>query len=311
MSQSPIVTADPRTFRAYFDKRPFVLDTSLASHPLLSLERIIELARRLPERFVEYNAGELPVSASPVSPRNGLSAEETLERIETCKSWMVLKRVERDPAFGALMDAFLDALDPLIREQVDHTFDRQGFLFVSSPGSVTPFHIDPEHNFLVQIRGTKTVSVWDPEDRVVISEQDLEAFHSAFNHRNLRYEDWYQHTAHTIPLQPGQALHFPVTAPHWVKNGPEVSISLSLTFRSDASQRRELLYRANAQLRRMGLSPRPVGDSRWGDAVKLLGANTWLLAREAAQLVQDHRSSDLPEPMVAGMPAKPPRADGP
>ena len=32
---------------------------------------------------------------------------------------------------------------------------KQGFIFISSPGSVTPFHIDPENNFLLQIRGSK------------------------------------------------------------------------------------------------------------------------------------------------------------
>jgi cytochrome P450 len=29
---------------------------------------------------------------------------------------------------------------------------REGFIFISSPGAVTPFHLDPEHNFLLQIK---------------------------------------------------------------------------------------------------------------------------------------------------------------
>jgi len=32
---------------------------------------------------------------------------------------------------------------------------REGFIFVSSPGSVTPHHMDPEHNFLLQITRTE------------------------------------------------------------------------------------------------------------------------------------------------------------
>jgi hypothetical protein len=53
-----------------------------------------------------------------------------------------------------------------------------------------------------------------------------------------------------------------------VKNGPEVSISFSITFRSESSRARELVYRANARLRKLGLSPRPPGQSVLLDATK-------------------------------------------
>ena len=32
---------------------------------------------------------------------------------------------------------------------------REAFIFISSPNTVTPYHMDPEYNFLLQIRGTK------------------------------------------------------------------------------------------------------------------------------------------------------------
>ncbi len=69
-------------------------------------------------------------------------------------------------------------------------------------------------------------------------------------------------------LKPGQGLHFPVAVPHWVKNGPEVSVSFSITFRSESSESRELIYRANARLRKLGLSPRPPGQSLLLDQTK-------------------------------------------
>ena len=145
---------------------------------------------------------------------------------------------------------------------------RQGFIFISSPGAVTPFHLDPEHNFLLQIRGTKTVSMWDREDRLVLPEAERETFHAAFVHRNLPWRDVFQTTAWVVPLGPGQGLHFPVAVPHWVRNGPEVSISFSITFRSDSSHGRELIYRANARLRKLGFSPRPPGQSILFDSTK-------------------------------------------
>jgi plasmid stabilization system protein ParE len=47
----------------------------------------------------------VPVTLDPAqTPRTGLSAEETLRRIEHCSSWLVLKNVERDPAYAALLE---------------------------------------------------------------------------------------------------------------------------------------------------------------------------------------------------------------
>ena len=40
----------------------------------------------------------------------------------------------------------------------------QGFIFVSSPDSVTPYHFDPEHNILLQIRGTKVMTQFPAGD---------------------------------------------------------------------------------------------------------------------------------------------------
>lgn len=110
--------------------------------------------------------------------------------------------------------------------------------------------------------------MWDREDRFVLPDAELERFYSAFVHRNLPWREVFQTTAWMVGLEAGQGLHFPVALPHWVKNGPEVSISFSITFRSAGSARRELLYRGNARLRRLGLSPRPPGESILLDATK-------------------------------------------
>ena len=266
---APLVAVDREVFAAYFDRKPFHIRHGLADHPLFALPRLMELARRLPEAFVEYNAGALPVGVRPQdTPRTGLSAEETVRRIAECGSWMVLKRVEQDPEYGALLDRCLDDVAREAGSAAPRMLRREGFIFLSSPGAVTPFHLDPEHNFLLQIRGSKTVSMWDRDDRFVLSEAEREKFHSAFEHRNLPWKDVFQTTAWVVPLQPGQGLHFPVAVPHWVRNGPEVSVSFSITFRSEGSHGRELVYRANARLRKLGLSPRPPGQSILLDATK-------------------------------------------
>jgi hypothetical protein len=264
-----LMEVDPEICAAYFDRKPFHVHHALADHPLFALPRLMELARRLPEPFVEYNAGALAVGVRPEeTPRTGLSPPETVRRIAECGSWMVLKRVEQDPDYGALLDRCLDGVAAQTGIALPRMLRREGFIFLSSPSAVTPFHLDPEHNFLLQIRGSKTVSMWDRDDRLVLPEAELEKFYARFVHRNLPWREVFQTTAWVVPLKAGQGLHFPVAVPHWVQNGPEVSVSFSITFRSEASEARELVYRANAKLRKLGLSPQAPGQSILLDSTK-------------------------------------------
>lgn len=257
------------TFRGHFNRRPFMSGHCLADEPLFDLERLVRLARDMPAEEIEYNAGNVPVSLNPrQTPRTGLSPQETLRRIAECQSWLVLKHVERDAEYRALLDRCLDdvyrhseAIDPGMCQ-------REGFVFISSPGSVTPYHIDPEHNFLLQIRGHKTVHICPADERAVLSEEELESFYGG-RHRNLEFKPQYAAREQVFELHPGNGLYFPITAPHWVQNGSEVSISFSITFRTLSVERRQALYYVNHALRRRGWAPRAPGSRPLVDAAKI------------------------------------------
>ncbi len=266
---------DARVFDNYFNRLPFMIRHTLARHELFSLPRLVELAQTLPEDRVEYNSGTIPVSQDPArTPRNGLSVTETIRRIEECQSWLVLKNVERNPAYRALLHNCLDEIQPFTEKLAPQMYGREAYIFVSSPGSVTPFHIDNEYNFLLQIRGEKEVNQFDRADRSVISEVELEKFYTG-GHRNLAYQEEYAAKAKVFTLKPGDGLHFPIAAPHWVKNGNAVSISFSITFRNPHSDHRELVYRVNSRLRQYGINPAPVGVSPWRDHLKSNALRAW------------------------------------
>jgi len=55
--------------------------------------------------------------------------------------------------------------------------------------------------------------------------------------------------------------YMPQTAPHWVKNGNDVSVTISVTYYTEATRRRQLLHRTNFSLRQLGLKPPPVRGS--------------------------------------------------
>lgn len=262
---------DANTFGRDFNRRPFVIGHTLTNHPLLTLPSLIELSKRLPESNVRYNRADLPVNGTVYdAPKTGLSIQETIRQIEECRSWMVLRFVEQDPEYRKLVDQCLDEIQAYTDPIMPGMFKREGFVFITSPGGVTPFHMDPEYNFLLQIRGSKTASLLDVEDRSIVTEELLERFLSGDDYKH-EFRDEYRERASTFELKQGEGLHFPMTWPHWVRNGNEVSISFSVTFRSHQSERREIVYKVNNYLRKRGFQPKAFGKSRVTDAAKSYG----------------------------------------
>jgi hypothetical protein len=243
-------------FAAAYPDAAVKLTHELAGHPLLTVEALAGLAERMPAASVEYNLGKLPLGVRPEdTPSNGLSLGETIRTIETNGSWAVLKNVERDAAYCALLDAALRELAPLVELWTGPMLNREAFIFLSSPGSITPFHMDPEHNILLQIKGEKVMTVFPAGDEELVPAEQSEAFHAG-GHRNLVWREDFRGRGTAVTLRPGDAIHVPVKAPHFVENGADVSVSLSVTWRSERSVAESELHGLNAVLRRRGL---PVG----------------------------------------------------
>ena len=73
-----------------------------------------------------------------------------------------------------------------------------------------------------------------------------------------------------MDLAPGEGVHIPSCHPHWVQNGPAVSISFGILWFSDVTARRRSLYRVNEWLARAGLRPRAPGERPVSDRLKTL-----------------------------------------
>lgn len=244
-------------FRDIYPERAGLLRHTLTGHPMFELEALIALAQRMRPIDVEYNRADLPVGIDPAAvPANGLGIADTIRSIEQCGSWMVLKFIEQDAAYRELLQAVLSEIEAAVRPVTGEMLKMEGFIFISSPDAVTPFHFDPEHNILLQLRGTKTMTVFPAADREIAGGALHEAFHNG-GHRNLPWRDEHAAKGEKFALEPGDAIHVPVKAPHWVKNGPATSISLSVTWRSEWSYREEQAHGCNRLLRRAGLDPAP------------------------------------------------------
>ena len=75
--------------------------------------------------------------------------------------------------------------------------------FVTSPLAITPYHLDHEHNFILQVRGSKTLHVWDPLDKRTVPEDALELFHGASSRDKVKFSEELEQRAYKFDLQPG------------------------------------------------------------------------------------------------------------
>ena len=253
-----------------FDERPFEFRHSFTSdHPLFSRERIRRLLiNPATKNNVYYNAGDISVGQRwDAVPERTKPVEEVFDSVENSGAWIALLRVNEDPEYGLLLEDCLSEVKRLSGRLIDKDKKTQGAdIYITSPGRVTMYHVDPICNFLMQISGEKQIHVFDRNDREVMPEEELERFWVSHDH-SVEYRRELESRAEVFTLRPGTGVHLPVTSPHWLKNGNDISISLSINYHyKDA--RRKNVYQANYYLRKMGLKPRPLGTSEFVDSMK-------------------------------------------
>jgi hypothetical protein len=260
------------------DRDSFLFRHRLCGHPALTLENLGRVIPKLPKRDVYYSSGTLRegdnLDVAHIEYPNGLSIEQTMEQIRTSRSYVMVRSPESDPSFRELYRDLLSDVEFLIRTRGtgSHARDPKLYLFIASPGSITPFHIDRYSTFLLQFSGTKTVSVFPPWDERVTSAQAVEDYVL----RQGKGPDWEKadrSLARDFTFCPGDALHIPFVAGHYVRNGDDaVSISMSIIFNTDQTIRQIRAMSFNQKLSRalrtVGMRPQPVGQSPTRDAAK-------------------------------------------
>ena len=295
-----LLTAEPTVFETLFPDQPFRIQHGLVGDARLTLPAILELVKALPRDRIEYNSGKAAVSQDPSStPLVDLDPEDVITQIETAGAWMVLKRVEHHPTYRALLEEVLASVAKArgFAGVKDAKFtDIQGFMFVSSPHSTTPFHLDSEDNFFVQIHGDKQFAIYDNADRSIASEDQIE--HAITKHRNLKFDDAYAARGTVNELKPGEGVFVPYIWPHWVKTKDTYSISLAITWKTPEVKRRNNLYVANSMLRDRGFPQRAPGVSPGLDRIKVAAVQAMALL--AAPLRQSEGLRKLIRTLVLG-----------
>ncbi len=275
-----------RRFRVWVDQphafsteRVQAIHHNFHEHPLMQLPELAKLAQDLSAtkqcRFIMPDTQQASAFAHNADAHDGRTIDEVFRRIEEPGSWVALYNVETHPVYREFLAEVTACVRPLVDAQQPGTCNVGGFIFISAPPSVTPFHMDRENNFWLQVKGRKTMNVWNHTDRHVVAAETVDQFIMYGSLDKVRLKDGFRERSHEFDVGPGDGVYFPSTSPHmtrsdpgWVRAGDGVSISIGVVFYTDVTRRSANVHALNHLLRRLGFSPREPGESTAIDRLK-------------------------------------------
>ncbi|WP_321913024.1 MULTISPECIES: cupin-like domain-containing protein [unclassified Paraburkholderia] len=271
-SDDKILHASSTEFKSNFNLHPFKFNHVLHESGLFEIPRVAELAQLMLEkngnaRAINFKNSALDAKFSAMPHSKQLA--EAFARVHENDSWIKLTQAHLfDADYAQVLDAITSELEDLsgFPLRSDMTLVTMTLL-VSSPNISTPFHIDHETNFLFQLQGSKDVCLFPATDRELVPDQEVERYYAG-NFEAARYRCQLQSRGTIFRLNPGEVVHHPSLAPHWVKNDNNVSVSISINYCMKSLEQRARVYQANYVLRKMGLKPLPPGVSPLRDKLK-------------------------------------------
>ncbi len=256
------------------DRTPFELNHKLADHPALALENLAKVIADFPKEQILFSKAlnnlsknfykELDVSNKEVD------FNQIIETIRTSNSYIAIKNPENHPSFKELYADLTEDISDLLKAHGTGTkpLEPMLWIFIASPGAVTPFHFDRFSNLIMQIRGSKELAVFPPRVEEIIPQKDTEAYIDWAGELTPWREELDKY-AHKFQFKKGEAVHIPYVSGHYVKNGSEdISISLSFFFHSEETRTWSKAMKFNNKLRRFGVSPSKVAVSGLKDKMK-------------------------------------------
>jgi Cupin superfamily protein len=266
--------ADPTSFSTH---RVSEIRHNFHEHPLMALPSLARLARSLAQtqqcRFIHPGMAESSAFHHEPNSPDGRSVDEVFRRIEERGSWVALYNVQTDPEYDGFLQEVIASVRDLVDSEQPGIFKVAGFIFISAPPSITPFHIDRENNFWLQIHGRKTMHVWNHDDREIVSEKQAEDF-IVYGAQPVMQEH-LRSRCHKFETKPGDGVYFPVTSPHMTRTDTEsadprdaVSISIGVVFYTEHTRRTARIQAFNQVLRRLGVVPSRIGKSAIMDSLK-------------------------------------------
>ncbi|MBB4799316.1 hypothetical protein HNP32_003074 [Brevundimonas bullata] len=218
---------------------------------------LAEVLDRYPAELFDINLYDYD-DEGQVSLRTGargrLDGGQLLEAIQQGRLWVNLRGVETGwpELWAAAMAEY---------RQIQQTYPglkavkNAGQLILSSPKARVPYHFDAAGVVLFHLRGRKRIFVY-PGDEAHLPERNMEQVVARQTTEELPYTLAFEDDARIMDLEPGQALTWPLYAPHRVENLDRFCVSLSMDFQTWPSRFRNGALYTNAVVRSQGGAPR-------------------------------------------------------
>jgi hypothetical protein len=263
-----------------FNEKAFLFSHNLVGNPLFELPRLTKLAEFLIKKegsnCVRWKNANSPVDAKwdqrPPSEQLA-NVSEAIQNLDKSGSWVVLYRVQNDPEYSAILEQALDDIEEMIGRPLRPEITwKDSYIFMASPKALTPYHIDHETAFLMQVHGDRKAYLWDQTDRSVVTEGELESYYMGDLGAGT-YKEEKKDQAIEFAMDAGKGVHHPVLAPHYYQNGDDYSIACGVHLCLREVDQRGRAYQVNSMLRTFGLKPTPVGINPAKDRTKIRALN--------------------------------------
>jgi D-lyxose ketol-isomerase len=276
LATRPSITCSPEVFERNLNLLPFEVEHTLAGDPLFAVPALVELAVQINNRQDPHRQygdvscllgrpklGEGALEGSVFAP----SVQQAIEGIEHSDAWLMLNHIEYEEAYrGVLERTICDVLRLTRRNLLNKVKWFEAIIFVTSPNRLTPYHLDRECAWLLQIQGKKEIHLFNRNDKDLVPDAELERYWAADN-QSAQYKPELEERAMVFQLRPGNGVHIPVNTPHWLKNGNNVSVSMNVNFVFHDSEWGNI-HKANYYLRKRGIQPAPAGTHPLADRAK-------------------------------------------
>ncbi|GAA4694440.1 JmjC domain-containing protein [Nocardioides conyzicola] len=268
MNNTPWPTVDHTFLAALESRTPTAFSHGLTGDPRFSLESIALLGDELGAASISAEKASKPLVSADAGAANALAVASVSDQIRSLAandSWFTLLNIEQSEPYRLLVDQLLEGMaadagiDPATMKR------RMGFVFASSPGSVTSAHFDIEHSFLLQLEGHRTLGFGKFADR----EQREREIHRYWNGSFGRLDTLPEEIAE-FELAPGRGAYIPPYTPHWLNNGDSTSLSLTITFFNRNNADESMVQAFNEKVRKLGITPKVYGDAPGRDRAKLV-----------------------------------------
>lgn len=182
----------------------------------------------------------------------GVPPKVLLEAAKAGRIFMNLRNAMNiHPEYKALLDKMFGDLS---EKTGFENYKPKGSILISSPISQTPYHFDKTQTILWHVRGKKRMYIY-PMTPEFIPDEAYEATAVSARIDDLPYDVTFDQSAEICDLEPGEAVAWPLNAPHRVDNGSFcVSVTTEYSTRECVIKNNNML--TNAALRgTLGIKP--------------------------------------------------------